>query len=130
MAILSGCAHGQGMKEKAFAIQEGSSASDVTESLGQPDEFGQSQIVQGAEAWYYKSGPYVCGFTISNNVVVHRACATDSSYRSPAAKAAMALGQAFQGAGHATQNYQGGTIQTPVNCTTSTYGNQSYTNCY
>lgn len=100
-------------------IHIGSPKDDVLNLYGRsPDEFGPSKRIEGAQAWYYKQGNELCGFTISNDKVAHMACQTTGP---------SAFQRALTGFGEGMQQSFG--HQNTVNCTSNTYGNTTQTQC-
>lgn len=120
--LLSGCAHG--ISDKVFSeVHEGDSADKVQQLLGEPDSFGASSRIAGADAWYYKRGGDMCAFTVHQNIVKYRACVKDPSYVSPGRGALAGIGAGLQGMGQGLQRSRS------VNCTSNAYGATTYTNC-
>jgi hypothetical protein len=115
--LLNACA--SPMHQRAFEeIQIGDPSFKVTEAFGTPDQFGESQRIPGAQAWYYKKKGTLCSFTIQDDKVAYRACDA-SNYASGGKQVLRAFAAGMQGAGEGLQRKRS------INCTTS--GN--ITNC-
>lgn len=113
---LSGCAS---LHSKVFNnIHEGDSISHVREVLGEPDQFGESKRMPGANAWYYTKKADTCGLTIFDEKVAYVACQTDGNYKNAVSKSLEAFSQGLNQANanqlHCTSYNNGGIIST--NC--------------
>jgi outer membrane protein assembly factor BamE (lipoprotein component of BamABCDE complex) len=69
---LSACAS---LNQEVFEnLHEGDGSDKVVELLGEPQQFGPSQVMDGAQAWYYVRHEEMCGFTIKDKMIARIVC--------------------------------------------------------
>lgn len=120
--LAAGCAS---LKDEVFEnIHEGDTAYQLTELLGNPDSFGESQRTPGAKAWYYVRRGSTCGFTIEDQTITYITCSDNPNYVPPTRY----VGSVLKGMGDGLKSAVDGN-QKNVNCTTQQVGDSAYTNC-